>query len=87
MKHMYLYICLSLLQLNSYACKLLCIRDGYSGGYMADKQCACIDLKGTPEQLAKRSINLGEHIEPDVPAKTTQPKGGLYISPSWGFGE
>ena len=85
MKHLYVYICISLLQLNSYACKVLCIRDSYSGGYFKDKQCACYDLKGAPEQFARRSVNLGPSNapEPIVAFRDDEKSGKLYVSPGW----
>lgn len=56
--------CLTETDLKNEACRVLCIRDGYSSGKSFKKGCACYDVKENTEDFAARRINLGPKTIP-----------------------
>ena len=69
-----LAICLTIQDVRNEGCSVLCMRDGYSGGKMANKGCACIDEKPSYKDYINRSMSLGP--APDVPFTPNQNKSG-----------
>lgn len=51
--------CFTLQDLQNARCDSLCVRDGYSRGSAIKGECACIDMKGTPNAFARRAVNMG----------------------------
>ena len=76
--------CYTIQDIFTARCDSLCIRDGYLRGSSIKGECACVDIKGSPGNYARRAVNMGpQPIEQTASFRSDNKSGNLHVFPSW----